>query len=50
MILINILTVVFHHKELDIEEFDLKFVRLKILLFLMKYNSILRYSERALKI
>lgn len=29
MILFDILTVIFHHKELDIEEFDLKFVRLK---------------------
>jgi hypothetical protein len=50
MILFNILTVVFRHKKLDIEEFDFKFVRLKMLLFLIKYNSILRNSERVLKI
>ena len=50
MILFNILTIVFRHKKLDIEEFDFKFVRLKMLLFLIKYNSILRNSERVLKI
>lgn len=33
MILLNILSAIFRHKKLDIKEFNLKFVRLKMLFY-----------------